>query len=312
MTRSPHVWHNHQNVNRILPRPFPIRLNTLRAQLILAFVALVFLTAAAVGLPAIWLIRGQLERQAWAQVDQGGRAVQSLFVAQQNELADLAILTGQRPTLQQLIERDETASLPAYLETLRTGADLDVILVCRPDGTLLGRAGAVIADDRCAAQAGMAPEPPIPYADGQTAALLARQPVGNSGSGDLGFVLVGVALDENFVRQIKGQTGLEYTLWQNNRPLASSFAGETARLTDGQLVQSNLNRRIYQIAGRPYYALEWSLPTVGSSPITAQVALPVEELVVTEQRLTWVLAAAILLVATIGSISGVLLARRIG
>jgi PAS domain S-box-containing protein len=312
LTRSPSLWHNHHLVNHISTKRFPIQLNSLRAQLILAFIALVFLTAAAVGLPAIWLIRGQLDRQAWAQVAQGGRAVQSLFVAQQNELADLAILTGQRPTLQQLIAQGESSALPAYLETLRTGADLDVILVCRPDGTLIGRAGAAVADDLCAAQAGVVPEPPILYADGQTAALLARQPVGDTGDGALGFVLVGVALDDGFARQITGQTGLDYTLWQENRSLASSFAGETARLTDGELVQRNPNRRTFQVEAQSYYALEWPLPTVGPSPVTAQVALSVEELVVTEQRLTWVLAGGILVVATVGSVLGVLLARRIG
>jgi hypothetical protein len=55
-----------------------IDLRTLPAQLILSFVGLVFLTVAAVGLPAIWLIRGQLERQARAQVEHGSRAAQAL------------------------------------------------------------------------------------------------------------------------------------------------------------------------------------------------------------------------------------------
>jgi hypothetical protein len=46
--------------------------------MILSFVMLVLLTAAAAGLPVVWLIRDQLGRQAWAQVEQGSLAAQAL------------------------------------------------------------------------------------------------------------------------------------------------------------------------------------------------------------------------------------------
>ena len=75
-------------------------LHSLSVQMIVSSVALVLLTAAAAGLPAIWLIRDQLERQAWAQVEQGSRATKTLYAAKQSEIANLAILTAQRPTLE--------------------------------------------------------------------------------------------------------------------------------------------------------------------------------------------------------------------
>ena len=59
---------------------------SLSAQMILSFVALVFLTALAIGLPAIFLIRDQLTRQAWAQVEQGGRATQALYASSRSEI----------------------------------------------------------------------------------------------------------------------------------------------------------------------------------------------------------------------------------
>jgi PAS domain S-box-containing protein len=272
-------------------------------------VALVFLTAAAVGLPAILLIRGQLERQAWAQVEQGGRAVQALYTAQQNELADLAILTGQRPTLQRLVEQGELSALPVYLETLRAGADLDVILVCRPDGAVIGRAGALLPAGNCPAEVG---ESSTLIAYQETAVLLARQPVGDGATSDLGYVVVGLALDETFAGQMEAQTGLEFSLWQDGRWLATSFAGEAAGAPDEERVDSSPNRRTFQVDGRPYYVIELPLATAGAADVMAQVALSVDELVITEQRLTWTLVGGILLVATVGSVFGVLLARRIG
>ena len=50
----------------------------------MSVVGLVFLTAVAVGAPAIWLLNRQLEQQAWAQVQQGHRAAQALYAARQN------------------------------------------------------------------------------------------------------------------------------------------------------------------------------------------------------------------------------------
>ena len=46
----------------------------LSTQLIVAFIAVVLLTAATVGLPAIWVLQNQFDRQAWSQVEQGQRA----------------------------------------------------------------------------------------------------------------------------------------------------------------------------------------------------------------------------------------------
>jgi succinate dehydrogenase/fumarate reductase cytochrome b subunit len=56
-------------------------LHRLSAQMLLSFLVLVLLTAAAAGLPAIWLIRAQLQRQAWSQVEQGRLAAEALYDA---------------------------------------------------------------------------------------------------------------------------------------------------------------------------------------------------------------------------------------
>ena len=95
---------------------WPFNLQSLSAQMILSSIALVLLMAAAAGLPAIWLIRGQFDRQAWAQVNQGSRAAQALYEAKQSELAGLATLTAQRPTLQDLLAQGDQAALNAYLD----------------------------------------------------------------------------------------------------------------------------------------------------------------------------------------------------
>ncbi|MBI1882017.1 MAG: hypothetical protein HYR94_27895 [Chloroflexi bacterium] len=118
-----------------------ITFNTLRAQLLLSFILLVLLSAVAIGLPAIWLLRDQLDRQAWAQVDQGSRAARALYAAKQNEVAGLAVLTAQRPSLRELLLQADQTELLSYLRTLQTGAMLDLILVCTPDGRTIAQVG---------------------------------------------------------------------------------------------------------------------------------------------------------------------------
>ena len=81
---------------------------------------LVILTAVATGLPDVFLIRNQVQRQAWAQVDQGSRATQALHAAWQDEVTGLATITSQRPTLTDLLsQRGKEAALTEYLHTLK-------------------------------------------------------------------------------------------------------------------------------------------------------------------------------------------------
>ena len=107
---------------------------SLSVQLVISLVGLALLTALMVGLPAIWLIRNQLESQAWAQVHQGVQATTALYAAREQDLDNLATLTAQRPSLRSLLQPVDREALTAYLETLRQGADLDWIAVCDTDG----------------------------------------------------------------------------------------------------------------------------------------------------------------------------------
>ena len=46
---------------------------SLVVQIVLSFLALILLTTTAVGLPAVWLIHSQAERQTWARLNQGSQ-----------------------------------------------------------------------------------------------------------------------------------------------------------------------------------------------------------------------------------------------
>ncbi len=110
---------------------------------------IIVLAAGAIGIPGIWLIHEQLDRQAWELVNQGSHMIQVLLNARSNELSNLAILTAQRPTLISLLNDGDPERLASYLETLRQGADLDLLMVCDQQGNAVIQVGYEIPAQAC-------------------------------------------------------------------------------------------------------------------------------------------------------------------
>ncbi len=291
--------------------------HSLPAQMIMSFVALVLLTAAAAGLPAIWLIRDQLDRQAWAQVEQGSQAAQALYAAKQSELSDLATLTAQRPTLHALLAQRDDSALLAYLRTLRVSAKSDLMIVCDPAQQMAAQAGQTMPQNLCAAAS---PSGFCLLETDETPQLwlLTAQPIHDENDRPLGTVIVGEALDNVFAVQMRAQTGLEHTLLADDQVTATSLLGGVAFRRSARVVALEEGERgTWQLKSQPYYAIRFPLvaPVAGQANwgagLEAEVALAVADLVATQRRLAGALVASIAAVAAFGSLLGMFLARRI-
>jgi PAS domain S-box-containing protein len=283
-------------------RDFDLR--SLSAQMVLSFMALVFLTAAAAGLPAIWLIRGQLDRQAWAQVDQGGLAAQALYAAKANELAGLATVTAQRPTLHQLLKNGDQAALTAYLHRLQEGSGLDLVLTCDPAHQALAQAADADSGDMCMIRARSGFHVLSPGHSPQVW-LYATDTLVDETAVSLGTVIVGVSLDDDFAAQMRAQTGLEHTLSVDGQLVATSLAtspsASCAALDDSA-------RGTFILGGHQFYA---TCSVLGAAGLEAQVALDVTAITDTQRGLIWTLVMSILAVAAVASLFATFLARRI-
>jgi PAS domain S-box-containing protein len=280
--------------------------------MVLSFIALVLVTVMAVGVPGIWLIQEQMERQAWSQVAQASRASEALYAARRQEVADLAVLTAQRPTLRELVTRGEQQPLSSYLATLRTGAGLDLLVVCAPDHQPLVAAGEEIASGVCLREvtAGFHVMPPgiSPHVW-----LLAAHAIGDE-TADLGRVVVGRAVDDAFVTEIGDQAGLEHTLLVGGQPVATSLSQDLAsaagveRRWSRSSSSAGMEEGTFTLAGHLYYFVRLSLP---GADLEDEVALDVADMTATRRRLIGILVGSIATVAAAGSVAGVMLARRI-
>ena len=272
----------------------------LSARLVIVLVVLIILTTLSAGVPAFLLVRAQLERQAWAQVDATQRATESLYRAALGRVFDLTGLLAERPSLRALLAADDPAALRAYLIAFREQSELDFIQLCDAAGPHLS---IDIDADLCAA----APEGGVVLSDGRPL-LLARQtiqrddPTADPG-GMVTGVVTGVRLDGEFLRQMSANTGVEQSILAEDGHAAVSTlpAGPiTAELgPDGWLVTSNRE---------PFFAAQFPLP--GRAGLYAEVELPVEGLLQTERDALLILTVGSGLVALAGVALGALFIRR--
>lgn len=281
---------------------------SLLIQMISAFIIIVMVTSVTVGLPAIILLQNQIDRQAWAQVEQGQRATIALYASYYKEILNLATLTGQRPTLQELMIRDDIMALTDYLITLQIGAGLDGIVVCDSRDKLVATTNPLTGGADCKIwKTGKYNYDP----GNHSVCMTAFYSIENQ-NGNLGDVIVCRKMDDDFEIQLRDQTGLEHILWIDENPISTSITGGIESLesirSQGLSKNGQINKRFFEIDGTPYYATDIILD---QEELKAQVALNVTDIVTIRTQLVRILIASILGITLTGSLLGVFLAQRI-
>jgi PAS domain S-box-containing protein len=297
------------------PVPFmtpPRKFHSLQSQIILSILLAVVLAAVIAGIPTLWLIHRQLDGQAWAQVDSGLQAARALYDARQQQMSDLARLTAQRPSLPMLLAEGDQEKLLEYLRTLQSGEGVDLIVLCDPAGQALVTTGEPPRPDLCRdMQQGpfFAISPEVP----PQVWLMASYPIPDE-AGDLGSVVLGDQLDEEFVLQARQQTGLEHALLVGGLAVAASYTAAPHNLATLSPQESRLSTPeaavccTYEVENQPFYAARLPL---GQGGLEAEVALPVTGIAAVQTRMLWISAGSLAVIVLVGSGLGALLARRL-
>jgi PAS domain S-box-containing protein len=92
----------------------------------------------AIGLPVILLISQQSSSHAQLLLEQAVVASRAFLEGEEADLQNLALLISQRPTLTRLLEEQDFPSLESYLNTLREGGNIDLILICSGENEITG------------------------------------------------------------------------------------------------------------------------------------------------------------------------------
>lgn len=290
---------------------------SLHTQMLLSITGLVLLTASTIGGAAVWLIRSELDRQVWAQVEQGHKTVQALYTARQTELIALATLTAQRPTLFTFLQHQNGPDeLPAYLNALQKGAGLDLMIICNAEGRVLAQTDPAY-NLACINYSAydfhlLKPQNGTPA----QVWLLATHAILDNTDTKRGLVIVGLKMDDRFATQMRQQTGLEHSLLVNGQLTASSFnrQAQSARVVHPVFPGMDMAAQyaMAQYDHIPYFTFTFPLNAgKDEKPIEVSVALEVLEVMATRSRLNWTLLASIVLAVGAAAAVATVLTRQI-
>jgi hypothetical protein len=276
--------------------------------LITSITFVVFFAASTIGLLSHWFLQSQLEQQVWLQVEQGQRAAIALHSVQYQEILNLAGMTAQRPTLQNLLSKGDISALTNYLVTLKDGANLTRIIICDPEDRIIATTDDAVLESVCQKwkTGNYQYNPQLPQA-----CLTAHQPIKDGSGKVLGEVYVCNQLDKAFTIKISEETGLEHTLWIDDVPVSTSFNIDITELTDLQYTvfvrEGRTSRHIFEVGGVLYYSADLPLEEAG---LRAEVALDVTEYQKMRTQLVKTMVISVIGVTFIGSSLGVYLVRR--
>lgn len=286
---------------------------SLRSQLILGYVAVVFLTTALATVPAVWLIRTYLDRQLWLQLDQGIQTAQALYAAAQTDIANTAALTAHRPSLSTLVACGNRPALESYLSALRADTAFDLLAVCRGAEELARVAAKPFEKEPCSIK-GDARFYLIDLYEVPQVWLLDWQAVSNLESEEV-RVIVGRMLDQDFMLQLHRQIGYEHMLWADNTLVATSLSDDLTPPPDQQEYHTPGSGPTTQTAyytfalnRQPFYSARFPLE---GSWLQAEVVLPIADTIAIQRRLIGILAGTVLGTALLASLLVTLLARRL-
>lgn len=278
----------------------------LATRLVLVVVVLILLTTLSAGVPAFLLTRSQLEQQAWQRVDATARATQTLYDAAQRRVVDVTELLAERPTLRRLVQDGDAAAIEPYLRAFQEQSDLDFIALCNRQQVVADTLGDL---ERCPIDIRSDSSPPngVALIDGRPVLFAGRDVLSSDIPETLGTVLTGIWLDSQFLGQLSANTGVQQTLLDlSGEALATTLPPGVAT------VQRRGGGRELIAAGRTYLIAQFALPDQnGRELLVAEVELPVDTLLETEQRALLVLFASTGVVALVGVAAGVWYIRRV-
>ncbi len=268
--------------------------HSLLRQIVLPMLALVVLTALAVGVPAIQFVNNQLDQQARARINQGTQTTHILISNKLNNLSYLAVLTAQRPTLQRLVRERNLSELDEYLEIFRLGAGLDTVQVCQGSSEVLSQVGDRLILETCLVdQVGL-------LGEDHSGWMLSSQEIPEAPDT---HVIVGNKLDTTFASQLREETGMHQTLLINGNYLVSSFP------EGSQLWQSTAPGIMSMPSeGIPHFSLRTQYAFTGLETI---VSLDATDFIQARRWLNLVIGGSIAIVILLGSVLGMIHARQI-
>ncbi|MBN1304404.1 MAG: hypothetical protein JXA13_08210 [Anaerolineales bacterium] len=288
------------------------KLNRLRSQLVLTFLAGFLGIGLTISAPVLALLNWQANVQARFLLDQTVVASRAFIASEQSDLQNLSLLVSQRPTLTQLLEEDSLPALGTYLTNLQTGAGVDLILVCDEDKIVIGSDTHIDTTDLCSTNK---PAGFTSLANTNDPYLYASADVLQS-SGSPGRIIVGKSTS-TVLEELQEETGLLFFLvHQEEIIIASDPTLQKSIKTEADLqrfsrkpLNSSLAQRSVGINDHQYILTSFVIEEeLGLNLISA---LNIDDQIILQKRLNGSLLLGLFFIILIASGLGIWQAQRI-
>ena len=239
-------------------------------------------------------------------------ASRAFLEGERSDLQSLALLISQRPTLTQLLEGQDASAFESYLDTLRQGAGLDLILICTRGSEPDRVAGPDHASELCrvGSQSGYAA-----LSSGDALYLYATADI-SSIPEPLYKAVIGKSAS-SVLSELQRETGLLYFLIRGDRALYSSEPSVdtnpalAAELTNraSQNPNRSLQQQTFPINDRRYLLSDGEIdPTLRLRLISA---LNVDDQIAIQRSLSSSLVLGLFFIMLVASLLGIGLSQRL-
>lgn len=290
-----------------------VGIHNFSSRLLLAFVAIIVITALLTGIPTYLAVHSEVEDQAWARLSGGGKVTLTLLETEKVRLSDLASLASQRPTLQNLIQLQEFEDLTPYLKIFQKDTDLDILMLTDQSGKVLAEGTLAIPSIKPSSSQ----QPFFQVMDGTNPqmALLVSKPVQGDPGREL-YLTVGIILDDGYMNNLAKESGFDQSLIINGNRIVTTIRGApeavSPEIYNRVTTSGKTEMQVLNFDHSHYYVTLMPLPGNDDDVIgISEVALSMDDLVRSDQAALVLLILITVLVCAAASVIAGWFAQRL-
>ncbi len=303
-------WREFQELLVVFGHNFQKRFKTysLRTQIIASIALLTILSVTIVGLTALWTNYRYLET---AKRQQSLSMVSSFYKAQENQIADLVVLTSSHLAFEVNDELDNPEILQEHLVGIHKGMPkIDTILVCDISGKIVAYSGNIIPISNCNLETNPMYTTSNNNGDKQVWLLRGRKIL--EGNPESPTFILGIQLDDQLLMEMCDTCDLYHSIVYKNEVIVTSFGSMYSEKTNSRTLPSRFSdvefQESYVMGGHVYYISYFPLNSKG---LEVEVALDITSIQQDQRQQELFLSIVILFVVLISVVVGAFLAQLI-
>lgn len=287
---------------------FSFKTYSLRTQIIASISLLTILSVTVVGLTALWINYRYLET---AKRQQSLSMVSSFYQSQENQLADITILTTSHLAFEVADELDNPDVLQEHISSIHNGVPkINAIIVCDALGKIVAVSGDNIPIINCNLETNPIYTTSINNGERQVWLLRGRKILDKNPESPM--LILGIQLTDQLLMEMCATCDLYHSIIIKGEAIVTSFGDLYTKKTNLHSIPSRFSdvefQQSYEMGGHVYYISYFPLNSKG---LEVEVALDITSIQQDQRQQELFLTIVILFVVLVSVLVGAFLAQII-